>query len=86
MEKFTSLVHDEIPVISLNSVVGNGNPDRADWQRLADHIDRALSTFTCFFIIDHGIGDELCAKVLQDLSTFFEKPVNKKLIYELKNK
>uniref|UniRef100_A0A915JH37 Non-haem dioxygenase N-terminal domain-containing protein n=1 Tax=Romanomermis culicivorax TaxID=13658 RepID=A0A915JH37_ROMCU len=81
-----SLINNEIPVISLKSLISCDDPDCPNWRDMADQIDQALSSFTCFFIVNHGIEDELCKKVLQDLTKFFEKPVREKLIYELKNK
>uniref|UniRef100_A0A915IF14 Non-haem dioxygenase N-terminal domain-containing protein n=1 Tax=Romanomermis culicivorax TaxID=13658 RepID=A0A915IF14_ROMCU len=83
VQESASLITNEIPVISLKSLVNCSDPN---WHGVTDQMDQALTTFTCFFIVDHGIEDELCKKVLQDLTKFFEKPVKEKLIYELKNK
>uniref|UniRef100_A0A915J5Z7 Non-haem dioxygenase N-terminal domain-containing protein n=1 Tax=Romanomermis culicivorax TaxID=13658 RepID=A0A915J5Z7_ROMCU len=79
-QESASLITNEIPVISLKSLVNCSDPN---WHGVTD---QALSTSTCFLIVDHGIEDELCKKVLQDLTKFFEKPVKGKLISELKNK
>ncbi|KAG6548718.1 hypothetical protein Mapa_009873 [Marchantia paleacea] len=70
----------EIPVISLKGI----NSSNADRARIVSEIGLACAEWGIFQVVDHGISEELMAKMMANSLDFFKLPLEEKLKYATK--
>uniref|UniRef100_A0A915KEJ6 Uncharacterized protein n=1 Tax=Romanomermis culicivorax TaxID=13658 RepID=A0A915KEJ6_ROMCU len=75
--------HKSPPIVSLGSYLAEKSTQNLI--ETAQDVEKALDTCGAFYLVEHGLDAEKCDKVLRDLKTFFELPLNEKKIYELKD-
>ncbi|CAG8607151.1 1822_t:CDS:10 [Paraglomus occultum] len=75
----------KLPIISLSPLTSPNSSSRASRQSVAKEIDHACRSMGFFYIVDHGIPEELCEKVRRLGHEFFSLSDKTKNKYGIAN-
>jgi isopenicillin N synthase-like dioxygenase len=70
----------EVPIVDVAPLVGDGDVDAAGRQRCAAAIDRACRDTGFFYVVGHGVPDDLTDRVDREVRAFFAQPDEAKAV------
>jgi isopenicillin N synthase-like dioxygenase len=62
----------DVPIVDVSPLIGHG--DAASVRRCADAIDRACRDTGFFYVLGHGVSDELTERLDREARAFFARP------------